>query len=67
MEKRQMEFQMIRKWMYLIASCGLLLQATVGCPDNAMIRGVASSSLQSLINGVIGLYVKAAANQAFGV
>ncbi len=62
-----MEFRTIRKWMYLIAASGVLLQATVGCPDNAMIRGVASSSLQSLINGIIGLYVKAGANQLFGV
>ena len=62
-----MKFRTFRKWMYLIAASAMLLQATLGCPNDAMIRGVASTSLQSLINGVIGLYIKAGANQLFGV
>ncbi|MBI4581333.1 MAG: hypothetical protein HY718_16650 [Planctomycetes bacterium] len=62
-----MRFSTLRKWLYLIATGTYLLQATVGCPNGNMIRGVASTSTQSLINGVIGLYVKAAVNQFFHV
>ena len=67
MEDSVMEFRTVRRWLYLIAANGLLLQATVGCPNGAMVRGVASTSLQNLINGVFGLYTKAWANQLFGV
>jgi hypothetical protein len=57
----------LRKWLYLIGMSGFLLQATVGCPNGAMLRGVGSTALQALFNGIIGLYIKAGANQAFNV
>ena len=55
------------KWLFLAGGCGFLLQATVGCPNDAQIRGVFSSSAQSLISGILGLYIKAGTNQFFDV
>jgi hypothetical protein len=55
------------KWMMFLAGCGILLQATAGCPNDAAIRGVLATSTQSLITGILGLYIKAGTNQAFGV
>jgi hypothetical protein len=56
-----------RKWMFLIAGCGFLLQATAGCPNDAAVRGVFSTSAQSLVTGILGLYIKAGTNQFFNV
>lgn len=56
-----------RKWFCLLATGAYMFQAAAGCPDANMLRGVASSSTQSLINGIIGLYVKAGINELFQV
>ncbi len=57
----------IRKWIMLMGTSACLLQAAPGCPNFDQIKGVAATSTQSLINGVIGLYVKNVINAAFGV
>ncbi len=58
----------LRKWLYLLAANAVLLQAAPGgCPDTTQILGVAATSTQSLITGIIGLYVKAGVNSAFGL
>lgn len=59
--------EILWKWLALAGMCGVLLQPTVGCPNNTMIRGVFSSSLQSLVTGLLGLYVEAGANELFNI
>lgn len=55
----------MRQWLFVLASGGTLLVA--GCPDTNQIQGVFSSSIQSFINSVIGLFVENAVNAALGV
>lgn len=63
-----MRSSLLRKWLYLIGGSAMLLQAAPGgCPDSNQIAGVAATSVQSLITGVFGLYVRAGVNQAFGI
>jgi hypothetical protein len=62
-----MRFSVLKKWILLLAASGFILQATTGCPNDAAIRGVLSTSTQSLITGLLGLYIKAGTNSAFGV
>jgi hypothetical protein len=57
----------IRKWIYYIGTSACLLQATAGCPDDTMVRGVVSNSVQSLITGILGLYIKTGVNSVLGV
>lgn len=57
----------IQKWLLLIGTSSWLLQAATGCPNKDQLIGVASTSTQSLVNGIFGLYVKAAINSVFGV
>lgn len=56
-----------RKWLMLIGTGACMFQAAPGCPNLDQIKGVAATSTQSLVNGVIGLYVKNVVNAVFGV
>jgi hypothetical protein len=63
-----MRLTTLRKWLTIVCTSGVLLQAAPGgCPDTTQILGVASTSTQSFINGLIGLYVKAAVTDLFGL
>lgn len=60
-----------RQWLMLIASGGMLMQATGGCldvnPGQAAINTALATGVQNLIGGVIGLYLKAAVNQVLHI
>jgi hypothetical protein len=59
----------LRKWLVLIASGAFVMQAAGGCPVNldpgqAAISSALSTGTQTLINSILGLYVRAGVNQA---
>lgn len=61
-----MRWTSVSKWLLLLASSGVLFQVGAGCrfyPGQEAINGALATGTQSLINGVIGLYVKAWTNQ----
>lgn len=63
-----MKWYLKRKAAILLVGSGVMFQtATTGCPDGPALLGVASTSTQSLINGVFALYVRVFVQQAFGL
>lgn len=58
----------IRKWLFIMASSSLLLQAAPGgCPDSNQLLTAASTGTQAFLNAIISVYVKAGANTIFGI
>jgi len=55
----------LRRWLCFLATGACLLQTT-GCPDAEQIGQRAATSVQSFINGVVGLYVNAGVDSVFG-
>ena len=56
----------IRKWLFVVTSGGMLLGAG-GCPDSNQALTASSNAVQGIINTLFGIWVSNGVNTAFGV
>ncbi|MHC4443225.1 MAG: hypothetical protein ACYTF1_26860 [Planctomycetota bacterium] len=58
-------FLVIKKWLLFVATGSILLQATGGC--QSQLQTTLLTGAESLVNGIISLYIDAAVDSLFNV